>query len=307
IESPSSNPDPASLDALPALCPRLVSKGRDPLTPQTAVYDGTKDWMAAPQNSSKALYLTRAHLLFDFEDPSILVAINPQTREWAFEKQGGFYSNLHYAVFPYGNELYALLKKIEPDLIALRTLEKRLRDKDLRPDELSEIQDQFQKLYVSLNGRGKQLGPYQILMHLIFGTLPSTDAAPLPASLGAPVAHGFLPGPFLGSTHWNYPLCEWGDTSRQAPDQVLSYLNVPLWAWNSAEATDEKRILILLEGDEQLKKNASRLTLEKAGALRSFDYTDDLIGFFVVGREETLAGKTFTTPFDFISLEVKTE
>src|SRR4030095_5529503 len=140
----------------------------------------------------------------------------------------------------------ALLEKMEPDLSALRALEKRLRDKSFEPGELMEMQKLFQKLQASLYGRGRELGPYQILMHLIFGTLASTPAAERAHDFPSPVARGFVPGPFLGSVHFSYPLCEWGDTSRQAPQQVMNYIHFPLWAWSGTEGADEKKILILL-------------------------------------------------------------
>jgi hypothetical protein len=316
IDLPSSSPDPGLMDHLPALCPRLASRTltasrtsmeRKNILPGEAVYDGRLDpLMRLLQDKPNSLFLNRAELRFDFEDPSILVGVNSQTGEWAFEQNGGFYSNIHYVAFPYSSRLEEIYHKMEPNLIALRTLERTLRENTFSPSELPEIQRKLKYHFYALHGRGKEMGPYQILMHLIFNTLPSIDKGDLTASLGTPLFHGFLPGPFLGSTHWNYSLCEWGDTSHQAPDQKMEYVHFPLFSW-SGDSDDEKAILILLEGDDQLNKHPARIEWEKKGILRPFDYTDDLIGFFVVNRRETLEKeKMFTAPLETLTLSLTT-
>jgi hypothetical protein len=320
VEIPSSNPDPGAMDSLPVLCPRLLPRTltasrdvkvpveRKSLLPGEAVYDGRFDpLMGTLQNRPDVLSLNRAELRFDFEDPSVLVGFNPQSGEWVFEQQGGFYSNIHYVAFPYSSQLEELYRKMEPDFLALRSLERTLRENTVSPSDLPEVQRQLMHHYYALYGRGKEVGPYQILMHLIFNTLSFIGKGDLAALYGAPLFHGFLPGPFLGSTHWNYSLCEWGDTSRQAPDQRMEYTHFPLFAWPE-DSDDEKAILILLEGDEQLKKDPTRIEWEKKGIVRPFDYTDDLIGFFVVSRKETLQKeKILSAPLETLTLSLTTQ
>jgi hypothetical protein len=313
------NPDPSNLSDLPEMCPRLVPENlvaskdwhspieRKELLPENAVYDGRRDPLSAwAEGKSNLLYFKSATLTFDFEDPSVMVGYNHQTGELVFESQGGFYSNIHYILLPYSSQLENLYREMEPDFVALRRLEKDFRDHHFEAMELRKIQSKLKEHYDNLYGTKKELGPYQILMHLVFGTLEAIGKNDLSEKYGKPIAHGFLSGPFRGSSHWGYCLCEWGDTSFHAPLQKMRYENMALGQWSRSFA-DEKVILILLEGDEQLKPSQTRHEWEEKGIIRPFDYTDDLIGFFVVPRSETLQGeKTFSSPFQELSFQLLT-
>ena len=86
----------------------------------------------------------------------------------------------------------------------------------------------------------------------------------------------------------------------------MNYAHLALWQWLT-ESPSEKIILVLLEGDDQLQKNEGRLDLEQKGVLRNFDYTDDLIGFFVISRNETLnQSKVILSPLQDLALQIKT-
>ncbi|MFO1519142.1 MAG: hypothetical protein U1F57_05705 [bacterium] len=317
IEGNDAAPSPALFDHLPELCPRLQNEAsiaeadpasqvdRSRLIPEKAVYEGKRDLLAlALPSTGNTLLLESAVLRFDYEDPSVLVGFNSQTGEAIFEKSGGFYSNLHYFVFSYRPELEKIYRGMESDFTALRNLESRFRQ-TASEDEKRAIETEMKPRYEALYGKGDSIGPYQILLHSAFQTLKMLGKEELETTLGIPQQHGFIPGPFLGSRHWGYNLCEWGDTAYHAPEQKMLYRNYPLWRWNTS-SLDEKVIIMVVEGDEQLKKNGTRKEWEKTGVLRPFDYADDLVAFFVISRGESQKPMaTFSSPLRDFSIQAR--
>jgi hypothetical protein len=251
IESSSTEPDPTGLDsspasALPHPSGRVASQeilpgvDRNQILPQNAVYDGTQDlFSTAAKGRVNLLELQSAALSFDSEDGSVLIGFDPKTGQAAFENGGGFYSNLHYVVLPYTQGLEAFYRQMEKDFTSLLKLEKELRENSLSSSEKTEVIEKMRPLYTALYGKEKEEGPYQLLMHYAFNTLKLIGREDLTKIWGSPLAHGFIPGPFLGSRHWGYSLCEWGDTARHAPLQKMKYDHFGLWNWPS-EGSGEK-------------------------------------------------------------------
>ncbi|HEX5033399.1 MAG TPA: hypothetical protein VFW62_02865 [bacterium] len=120
--------------------------------------------------------------------------------------------------------------------------------------------------------------PEQTLLHLAQGSLNSIDQAQLRPELRV---HGFLPGPFLSRSSFGYPLCEWGDTAHQAPEQSLDYRGIALWDWDYAVKPAERVLLIVWEGDEEDQARAQ-------GLIDPTRLIDDLVGVFEVSRSASL-------------------
>lgn len=121
--------------------------------------------------------------------------------------------------------------------------------------------------------------PEQSLLHLAEGSLASIGMAERRPELRT---HGFLPGPFLSGSSFGYPLCEWGDTAHQAPEQSLEYRNIALWDWDYAVASPGRVLLVIWEGDEEDKARAQ-------GLIGPTRLIDDLIGVFEVTRAGSLS------------------
>jgi len=316
ISDSSNSLQPEQMKTLPELCPRMLSKKsnlippflsfRRPWSPEEAIYEGTLDFLINPvTDHTNNLYLETARMKFDYEDPTIFVGYNHQTGKTSYEENGGFYSNIHFFILPYQSGLETLYQSMENDLVSLRKLERELLTLSENDSRKIEIEQQIKIHYDKLYGVGNSLGPYQILMHLVFGSLQNFHWEEL-QHFSSPANHGFIPGPFRGSSHWGYTLCEWGDTFYHTTEQKMNYANFPLWHWTNS-SLNEKIILVVIEGDDQLRKNPDRLKLEQKGILRSFDYSDDLIGFFVIHRNETLKhGKILSSPLEDFILQVRT-
>ncbi|NUM81796.1 hypothetical protein HUU42_13440, partial [bacterium] len=132
----------------------------------------------------------------------------------------------------------------------------------------------------------------QTLLHLAQGKLHEITP---PANINKPPlrVHSFLPGPFLSGSNYLYDMCEWGDTTYQAPKQELDYINMALWDWDYSQGSSQHIWLIVWEGDEED-------WLVQKGLLNPFTLTDDLIGVFEIKREQTLAPLTLiNTQGDF--------
>ncbi len=316
ISDSSNTLQPEQMKTLPELCPRMLSKKsnlippflsfRQPGSPEEAVYEGTLDFLINPvTDHTNNLYLETAQLKFDYEDPTVFVGYNHQTGETSYEENGGFYSNIHFFILPYQPELEALYQSMGNDFASLRKSERELLTLSENDPRKTEIENRIEKHYDKLYGVGNALGPYQILMHLVFGSLHNFHWEEL-QHLSSPANHGFIPGTFRGSSHWGYTLCEWGDAFYHTTEQKMNYANFPLWRWTNS-SSNEKIILVVLEGDDQLRKNPDRLKLEEKRILRSFDYSDDLIGFFVISRNETLKQrKTLSSPLEDFILQIRT-
>lgn len=121
------NPNPQSLSDLPLLCPRLSLQGTDdPAKKPRAVYAGNHDRLnhipmfqlldpdAGRGNQYKSfvemdgknvLLLQRVTLTYDYEDSAIVDYEGPHPitgkPHRVNEGQGGFYANIHYAVYPF--------------------------------------------------------------------------------------------------------------------------------------------------------------------------------------------------------------
>ena len=316
IQDSSNTPLPEKMGSLPELCPRMLAKENNlvppllsfkkPTSSRDSIYEAKLDLLSlATTEEQNSLYLESANLKFDYEDPSILVGYNRQTGEAVYEEEGGFYSNIHYFILRYQPELEALYQSMEADFIGLRRLEQERLASLQDPSKRSAIEQEMKKHYDFLYGKDEEVGVYQLFLHALFNSLDRVGKNDL-QFLSPPLAHGFIPGPFRGSSHWGYTLCEWGDTFYHSTEQKMNYAHLALWQWLT-ESPSEKIILVLLEGDDQLQKNEGRLDLEQKGVLRNFDYTDDLIGFFVISRNETLnQSKVILSPLQDLALQIKT-
>ncbi len=120
--------------------------------------------------------------------------------------------------------------------------------------------------------------PEQTLLHLVQGSLSLIDQAALRPALRV---HGFLPGPFLSRSSFGYPLCEWGDTAHQAPEQSLDYRSIALWDWDYATTPADRVLLVIWEGDEEDQARAQ-------GLIAPNRLIDDLVGIFEVSRSASL-------------------
>jgi len=128
----NKDPNPPYLDRLPSLCPKikLVSKPTSQGQNYEAIYNAVKDglnnipslqiaekdalyreqWKAYQEMDGKnVLKLLKVRLDYDYEDDAIIdyVGPNPITgqHQVIHEGNGGFYSNLHYAVMPYSEKI----------------------------------------------------------------------------------------------------------------------------------------------------------------------------------------------------------
>jgi hypothetical protein len=319
IEGSATEPDPSTLDGLPELCPRMIPENRvasnelippmrNQILPENAIYDGRQDLfsVAAKEGNHHLLQLETASITFDSEDASVLVGFDPKTGQASFEDGGGFYANFHFILLPYSEALENFYRGMEDNFVSLRKLERELRENPRHPVERAHLIEKMRPYYLALYGKDNEWGPYQLLMHYAFNTLNQIGREDLLKSWGAPLGHGFIPGPFLGSQHWGYSLCEWGDTARHAPFQKMQYEHFGIWNWPS-DLKSEKIILLVIEGDDQVTDNPSRRELLNRGVVRAKDYTDDLIAFWVISRDETLnEGHVFSSPLKDFSLKLGT-
>lgn len=249
------NPNPLLLDVLPSLCPRVTLDEKN-----QALYHGHDDRLNniptmqlfdpdsketgqlniyKNTDGKNALLLKKIKLTFDYEDNSIIdfQGINPFTGkdQVLYEGNGGFYSNIHYAVIPYDKKILSLDK--------------------------------------------------QTLLHLVQGKLHEIGRDDLRPALRT---HSFIPGPFLSKNTPAYTMCEWGDTSHQAPVQYLNYEDILLWDWDYPVSSTHHILLIVWESDEEegvIKKHL----IEKTYMI------DDLIGIFDIKKENTKTPLTLTS------------
>jgi hypothetical protein len=138
--------------------------------------------------------------------------------------------------------------------------------------------------------------PRQTLLHLAKGKLREIGREELRPALRT---HGFLPGPFLSKREWNYPVCEWGDTEYQAPEQSLEYRDIALWDWDYSVPEAGHILLIVWESDEPD-------ALIREGKIPPTYLTDDVVGVFEVRREATLTALTLKNPRDDFEITVQT-
>lgn len=128
----------------------------------------------------------------------------------------------------------------------------------------------FNKKYLNLDR--------QTLLHMVEGKLSEIDRLDLTPPLRT---HSFIPGPFLSKDNRVYPLCEWGDTTYQAPTQQLTYTNISLWDWDYEVPDDDHVLFIVWEGDEED-------WLIRDELINPFYLTDDLVGIFEIKRQDTI-------------------
>lgn len=138
--------------------------------------------------------------------------------------------------------------------------------------------------------------PRQTLLSLAQGRLRAVGREELRPALRV---HAFLPGPFLSKRDWNYPLCEWGDTEYQAPDQSLEYEGLALWDWDYPVTNRERVLLIVWEEDEEGE-------WIRQGRIPPNHLMDDLVGVFEIRREDTRRAKTFRSPRGDFEITVET-
>ncbi|MDO8520282.1 MAG: hypothetical protein Q7T11_09005 [Deltaproteobacteria bacterium] len=122
----------------------------------------------------------------------------------------------------------------------------------------------------------------QTLLHLAQGKLSEIDKQNVAPELRV---HSFIPGPFLSKPDRLYPLCEWGDTAHQSPDQALNYTEMALWDWDYPVKNPGHLLMIVWEGDEED-------WLIRKELIHPFYLTDDLVGVFEIKKQET--AKTLT-------------
>lgn len=290
LSDTSSDPKPDSLDALPMVCPRILKNKNN------WIYQASLDVLIPKMSTPEpSLMLKNVAVDFDYEDSSMIVAVSPDYSKVEKETNAGFYANLHYFIIPYDAKWQNLLSEVDPLLKKKRELEISLFNPTTKASSVREILNQ-------LNGTGQTLGPLQILMHAINlnnNYLPV--ALQLDRSLG--FVHGFIPGPYLSANRLSYALCEWGDSRlHQEYGQKLSYQNFPLWKWGK----ENKVIMIVLEGDDQLN-NGKLKQLEQNQMLRSFDYTDDLVGWFILERQAFTQEKTLVNSAGDFKITFKNE
>lgn len=138
--------------------------------------------------------------------------------------------------------------------------------------------------------------PRQVLLSLAQGRLRAIGREALRPELRV---HAFLPGPFLSKRQWNYPLCEWGDTEFQAPDQSLDYEELALWDWDYPVKNRDHILLIVWEEDEEGD-------WIRQGRIPPNHLMDDLVGVFEIRREDTLRAQTLRSPRGDFEITVET-
>lgn len=116
----------------------------------------------------------------------------------------------------------------------------------------------------------------QTLLHFAQGNLEEIEKKELRPELRT---HSFIPGPFLSKTGQLYELCEWGDTTYQAPKQSLNYKDIALWDWDYSVKNADHILLIIWEGDEED-------WLYREQLIHPFYLTDDLIGIFEIKKKD---------------------
>lgn len=148
---------------------------------------------------------------------------------------------------------------------------------------------------VPFNSKYTRLGRQEIL-HLAQGSLKKIHLSRYQPILRT---HSFIPGPFLSKDPTVYDLCEWGDTTYQAPIQTMYYKDMALWDWDYSIKNGDDILLILWEGDEEATQLNNHL-------IPSNYLTDDLIGLFHIRREDTLKPLLLQNETKDISLTVTT-
>lgn len=117
----------------------------------------------------------------------------------------------------------------------------------------------------------------QTLLHFAQGKLREIDRLDLSPPLKT---HSLIPGPFLSKREGTYSLCEWGDSTYQAPVQKMDYQNISLWDWDYPLEKNDRLLMIVWEGDEE-----EWLIQQKK--IHPFYLTDDLIGIFEIKKRKT--------------------
>lgn len=138
----------------------------------------------------------------------------------------------------------------------------------------------------------------QETLNLVQGKLANIERE----DLTPPVrVHSFLPGPYLSKDGF-YSMCEWGDTSHQAPLQELDYQGMILWDWDiqTNDIPMNKIILFVWEGDEEDWLIAD-------GLIDPYYLTDDLVGTFVIEKRDSTKALTLTNAAKNFSITVMTE
>lgn len=109
--------------------------------------------------------------------------------------------------------------------------------------------------------------------------------------------HSFLPGPYQ-SSKGVYELCEWGDTSFANHPQTLTYNDLLIWDWDLHPTN--RVMLIVWEGDEEDWMIAD-------GLLDPYYLTDDVVGVFVIEKEQTKQPKRFINKNKDFEIVLKTQ
>ena len=273
--------NPYQLSSLPKICPQANLQNGE-VVYQASGYDKSK--------GVESLILQKIELEFDYEDKSIAVAGDPSDGKVVYEEEGGFYSNLHYYVFPYNEHWQKLHDQLHPLLMQKRKIERQLQTMDRHSLAYRHLRKELAMLLTKAYGQDDQWGPYQQLFHNLDPYFPQGDPALKVAT--SQLSHGFLPGAFQSSAKWGYSLCEWGDTNYHSPHQAVTYQGFRLWQWNQ----EDKLMLVVVEGDDQLG-GAGHSKLVKQGLLRPGDYTDDVVGIFLLDRHELNSPKTYVNSF----------
>ena len=243
------DPNPATLPNLPAICPRLEAKGGQSGAAPSYLYRGESD-------SLNRFPITQ------LGDPDKNEGRQADSVRLMDGRNVLLLKSVHLR-YDYEDDAIVDERKIDP-----------------KTGESLEVREGRGGFYANLHYAVLPYDPAiltlpeQSLLHLAQGSLGLIGQSDRRPSLRT---HGFLPGPFLSRSSFGYPLCEWGDTAQQAPEQKLDYRSIALWDWDYAVTPADRVLLIVWEGDEEDKARAQGLVAKDR-------LTDDLVGVFEVSR-----------------------
>lgn len=266
--------NPESIDAIPRLCPRVTI--RDDVTSRRVVYAAGQDILnGRPQ----------AQLLD--QDAAFL----PEQRQLAARFDGTNELTVTRVAISYDYEDNAILDYEGPHPITGKPGYKVFEGEGGFYANLHYAVMPYDERYKNLDR--------QTLLNLAEGKLADIDKTELRPKWRV---HSFLPGPYL-SKDALYPMCEWGDTSHQAPKQELSYEDLRIWDWDldtEIQKTATAKIFIVVwEGDEEDWLIAD-------GLLDPYTLTDDVIATFSIARHQTTQSLTLKNERGDFEMEVVT-
>lgn len=269
------NPNPTSIAVLPTLCPRLrVAEGEASPAGERGfrfIYQGGEDRL-------------NQRPMFQMQDPDALQGMQARSLS-EMDGRNVLLLKKVRVTYDYEDSNIVDYEDYDPKTGLKRTL----------PEGMGGFYANFHYAIVPYSPEIPQL-PRQTLLSLAQGRLRAIGREELRPALRV---HAFLPGPFFSKSQWNYPLCEWGDTEHQAPDQSLEYEGIAMWDWDYSVQDPDRVLLIVWEEDEEQE-------WIQRGRIPANFLMDDLVGVFEVHRQETLQPKTFRSPRGDFEITVST-